>query len=151
MPSLPESPPRESRDLALAVAEEKQVWYETQQKFNRTGHNVTEVLLLLVTAGTTVAAALGAVPWVTASLAAFSILLNGLRKTYDWQRNWIAFTVALNDIESAIHAYRLLPEDRRDEVAQRRLLNRVDEIVAAETARWASRRTEDAHDHRESA
>jgi hypothetical protein len=39
----------------------------------------------------------------------------------------------------AIHAYRLLPEDRRDQEAQEQLVRRVDEIVDAEVTERVSR------------
>jgi hypothetical protein len=56
-------------------------------------------LVLLVTAATTVAAALGARPVVTASLAATSLVLAGLRKIFDWQYDWIAFAGGMGRTE----------------------------------------------------
>jgi hypothetical protein len=50
-----------------------------------------EVLVLLAAAATTLAAALQARPWVTALLAATSLVLTGLRKVFDWYENWLAY------------------------------------------------------------
>lgn len=139
--------PWKTPDPALTIALKQLGWYAKNRDQNRNRHEISEVLLLLVTAATTVAAALGAVRWVTASLAASAIVLTGLRKIFDWHHNWIAFAIAWADVGTAVNDYRLLPVDQRDHVTQRRLLHRIDEIVAAETASWASRRREATQDH----
>jgi hypothetical protein len=68
------------------------------------------------------------------------LILTGLRKVFDWHEDWLAFSAAWAELLSAINDYRLLPDDRRDEKTQRRLIAKVNEVVSDETGRWASRR-----------
>jgi hypothetical protein len=102
---------------------------------------------LLAAATTTLAAALQANPWVTASLAAGSLVLTGLRKIFDWHEDWVSFSSAWAELGEATHNYRLLAIDRRDQHAQQRLVGKVDEIISTETNRWASRRRKLTEDH----
>lgn len=132
--------PWESADPALAMALEELQWYGRAAGRARAANRASEVLLLLMTAATTVAAALAVTAWVTAVLAAGSLILTGLRKSFDWHETWVSFAAAWSELRSVVNQYRLLPDERRDEEARRRLVSSVDEIVSSETERWASRR-----------
>ncbi|HEX4723727.1 MAG TPA: DUF4231 domain-containing protein [Pseudonocardiaceae bacterium] len=132
--------PWESADPALALALEELRWYRRAAARARITNQVTEVLLLLTAAATTVAAALAVTAWVTAVLAAGSLVLTGLRKSFDWHEKWVSFMTRWSELRSVVHQYRLLPDERRDEETRRRLLSSVDDIVSSETAGWASRR-----------
>lgn len=127
-------------DPALAVALDELRWYRRTAVRARQANRVTEVLLLLASAATTVVAALGVTAWVTALLAATALVLTGLRRSFDWHENWVAYISRWSDLRSVVHQYQLLPEDRRDEQARRELVSSVDDIVSTETERWASRR-----------
>lgn len=132
--------PWESTDPALAMAVQQMRWYHGHAARARIANQVSEVLLLVAAAATTVAAALAVTAWVTASLAAGSLILTGLRKSFDWHETWLRYSAARGELRPLINQYRLLPDDRRDEAAQRLLMSKVDQIVDAETETWASRR-----------
>jgi hypothetical protein len=132
--------PWETADPSLAVALAQLQWYRRAADRARIANWVSEVLLLVMSAATTVAAALAAVPWLTAVLAAGSLVLTGLRKSFDWHENWVSRIATWSELRSVVNQYRLLPDDRRDEHARRQLLTTVDEMVTSETGRWASRR-----------
>jgi hypothetical protein len=132
--------PWASADPALALAQRELHWYTQAAARARISNRVSEVALLVLSAATTVAAALGAPAWLTASLAAATLVLTGLRKTFDWHENWLSFTANRSELRMLIHHYRLLPEGQRDDEARRSLLERVDETFSSETSRWASRR-----------
>jgi len=138
--------PWEATDPALALAEQQRRWYARHRDQSRIAYQVNEVLILLA-AATTLAAALQANPWVTASLAAGSLVLTGLRKIFDWHEDWVSFSSAWAELGEATHNYRLLAIDRRDQHAQQRLVGKVDEIISTETNRWASRRRKLTEDH----
>jgi hypothetical protein len=132
--------PWESTDPALAVALEWMQWYHRQAGRSRTANQVSEALVLIFSAATTVSAALAVTAWVTAALAAGSLILTGLRKSFDWHETWLAYSAARSELRPVINQYRLLPDNRRDEDARRILISKVDEIVNSETSEWASRR-----------
>jgi hypothetical protein len=132
--------PWESTDPALAVALEQMRWYHRQAVRNRTANQASEVLLLVRSAATTVAAALAVTAWITAVLAAGSLVLTGLRKSFDWHESWLSYSAARSELRPVINQYRLLPNDRRDEEARRLLVSKADEVVNSETGTWTSRR-----------
>ena len=132
--------PWQSADPALAMALEELQWYRRAAARARNANRISEVLLLVLSAATTVAAALAATPWLTATLAALSLIVTGLRKSFDWHDSWVSFTARWSELRPVIHQYRLRSNGQRDEEAQRQLLATVDEIVGSETEKWASRR-----------
>jgi hypothetical protein len=132
--------PWKSTEPALAVALETMRWYDRQAGYARTANQVSEALLLIVSAATTVAAALAVTAWITALLAAGSLVLTGFRKSFDWHETWLTFSAARSELRPVINQYRLLPDARRDENAQQLLMSKVDDIINSETKTWTSRR-----------
>jgi hypothetical protein len=132
--------PWEAPDPALALALQQASWYVRHRNRARTTYQVNELLVLLTSASATVAAALKASAWVTSVLAASTVVLAGLYKLLDSHDTWIAFGTAWAELQVAINDYRLLPPDRRDEHAQRQLVGKVNEVISANTGRWAARR-----------
>jgi hypothetical protein len=132
--------PWKEPDPSLALAVQQMEWYSRHRDLARRAYQAGEVLVLIAAAATTLAAALQVHPWVTASLAATSLVLTGLRKVFDWHENWLAFTAAWIELRSAVYAYRLLPEDQRDERARSELVDKVNMVAMSETSRWSARR-----------
>jgi len=143
--------PWKSADPALAVALGELDWYRRAAGRARNANRISEVLLLVMSAATTVAAALAATAWLTATLAAGSLILTGLRKSFDWHDRWVSFTARWSELRPVIHQYRLRSDDHRDEETQRMLLATVDDIVGNETEKWASRRRKMADHSQEDA
>ena len=61
-----------------------------------------------MTAATTVAAALKATPWLTATLAATTVVLAGLNKVLDSHDSWVAFGSACSSPDCSRHSAGLL-------------------------------------------
>lgn len=132
--------PWTSPDPALAVALRQLDWYGRAANRAQLANRISEVLLLVLSAATTVAAALSAPAWLTASLAAAALVTTGLRKTFDWHENWVSFRAQWIELRATINQYRLLPDAQRDDDAKRQLLARVDEAISSEAGSWAARR-----------
>jgi len=132
--------PWQAPDPALALALRQVRWYARHRDRARRTYQANEILILLTTASTTVTAALKVSATATAILAASTIVLAGLYKVLDSHENWLAFGTAWADLQVAVYDYRLLPADKRDEEAQKRLVGTVNDINSAETGRWVSRR-----------
>ena len=103
-------------------------------------YRTSELLILLATATTTVAAALKATAWVTATLAASTVVFTGMNKIVDTHDRYVASISAWAELQVAVNDYRLLPADRRDEEARKDLVAKVNEVMKTDTERWASRR-----------
>jgi hypothetical protein len=136
----PSGDPWEAPDPALALALHHLHWYASHRDRSRVIYQVNEVLILLTSATTTVAAALSASAWVTAVLATGTVVLAGIYKVSDSHDSWVGYGTAWADLQIAVNDYRLLPAGRRDEEAQRQLVGKVNEVISAETGRWADRR-----------
>jgi hypothetical protein len=132
--------PWQAPDPALALALQQIHWYARHRNRARMTYQVNEILILLTTASTTVMAALKVSATATAILAASTVVLAGLYKVLDAHENWLAFGSAWIELRAAVHDYRLLPAEQRDEDARRALVKKVDEIHSTETGRWVSRR-----------
>lgn len=132
--------PWEAPDPALALALQQVEWYASHRNQARRIYQVNELLILLASATTTVAAALKASAWVTAILAGSTVVLAGLYKVLDSHDSWVAFGLAWAELQVAVNNYRLLPVGQRDEHAQRQLVSKVNEVISADIGRWASRR-----------
>ncbi len=132
--------PWDAPDPALALALQQAHWYARRRDRARTSYRVNEFLILLTSAATTLAAALKASAGLTAVLAAGTVVLAGVYKVLDSQDSWVAFGTAWTELQIAINEYRLLPADRRGEDAQRQLVSKVNEVIGADTGRWAARR-----------
>jgi hypothetical protein len=139
--------PWDAPDPALALALRQLRWYTAHRNRARVVYQAIELLLLLLTAATTVAAALKASAWITAILAASTVVLAGLNKVLDSHDNWVAFGSAWSELQVAVNEYRLLPAGARDEEARRRLVGHVNDVIRADTGRWASRRRSLAEGH----
>jgi hypothetical protein len=127
-------------DPALATALRQLDWYGRSANRAQLANRISEILLLVLSAATTVVAALGAPAWLTATLAATALVTTGLRKTFDWHENWVSFRAQWIELRAVVNQYRLVPDAQRDDEAKRRLLARVDELVSSETGSWAARR-----------
>ena len=132
--------PWDAPDPALALALQQLRWYARHRNRARITYETIEILLLVMTATTTVAAALRASAWITAILAASTVVLAGLTRLLDSHDSWVAFGSAWADLQVAVNDYRLLPDTQRDAEARRRLVDQVNEVMKADTGRWATRR-----------
>jgi Protein of unknown function (DUF4231) len=134
--------PWDAADPALALALQQLDWYARRRNRARITYETIELLLLVLTAITTVAAALRAKAWITATLAAATVVLAGLTRVLDSHDSWIASGSAWAELQVAINDYRLLSADQREpgDEARTRLIAKVNETIKADTGRWASRR-----------
>jgi Protein of unknown function (DUF4231) len=139
--------PWDAPDPALALALQQLRWYARRRSRARISYGTIEVLLLFMTAATTVAAALKASAWLTALLAASTVVLAGLNKVLDSHDSWVAFGTAWAELQVAVNDYRLLPAGERDAEARRRLVGKVNDVITADTGRWATRRRTLAQGH----
>jgi hypothetical protein len=127
-------------DPALALALQQLRYYAVHRARSRWAYRTIEFLLLLLTAITTVVAALKAPAWITATLAAGAVVVAGLNRILDAHESWIAYGSAWAELEVAVNDYRLLPAGQQDDQARARLMAKVNEVIRADTDRWATRR-----------
>ena len=127
-------------DPALALALQQVRYYARNSTRFRRIYRASELLVLLATATTTVVAALKAAAWVTATLAASTVVFTGMNRVVDTHDRYVSSISAWAELQEAVNDYRLLPEARRDDEARKGLVAKVNAVMKADTDRWASRR-----------
>jgi hypothetical protein len=130
----------ELHDWALMHALNRLDWYARHRTRTRVAYQALEVTTFVLAALTTVFAALQVRPVVTALSAAATTISQGVRRSFAWHEDWLAFSDAWADINRCVGQYRVLALDARTTELQQRLVAQVDEIVFAETRPWAHRR-----------
>ena len=133
------SDPWSDPDPPLALALQQLRWYAVHRDRARQLYWVLEVLQILGAAGATLAAGLQAAAWATATLAAATFTVTGLRQLFKFQEDWLAFSVAWAQLNTAINQYRMLPEGDEKLSAGRALVDRVNSVVEGETRSWVAR------------
>jgi hypothetical protein len=130
---------------ALKKANKRWDFYDKGANRAHLGSQVLDILLLLVTAATTLAAAVQinaatvqANRWVTASLAASSVVVSGLRKIFNWNDTFVRFSVAASEVRAAIDDYELIPQADRNFEARKTLFDRLHAITQGETSAFAA-------------
>ena len=129
-------------DRALAAAISKLAWYVKASRRSNRANVSSNGLLLIVGAATTIAAAAQTSVWVTAPLAGLSFVLTGARSVFHWNELAVSRTVAKEQLQREIELYQLTPTtgDERSRERQRRLIEQVYDITAADLSAWATRR-----------
>jgi hypothetical protein len=94
--------------VLLEFAEAHLKYYRARRNRNRNTHFIVEVLLVGVTAGTTVAAALNTHDLVTTMLASITLVLTGLRQIFQPRERWVSCGVSWGDLDQAIMKYKIL-------------------------------------------
>lgn len=119
---------------------ERVTFYERQVRNHRIGTYVLETALIVTAAAVPVATAFRAPLGVIAVLSGVVAALTGLRALIRPGENWIrsAGTLVACQREIAVWSAGRRPYDDRDAVP--RLVERVEDLVAQETARWADQR-----------
>jgi hypothetical protein len=134
------SEPSDKVDFALALAVKQMKWYNKYRILAAMAYSVGQILLLLATAGTTIAAALKAPQWVTASLAATSLIVVGLLRIFDWHDSWVSWSNCWAELNVSINRYCLLPEEKRNQAAKEELVQKVNDLIITDTRSWTIRR-----------
>ena len=129
-------------DDPLAILDQQYTWYRGHAVSAGMRFKVLEIALLVVAALIPVSTVVTD-RWVTAVLGAVVVVLTGLRSIFTWQDDWLRFTEAWQQLQFARTRYvhGLAPYDdpaTRDAT----LVQRVQEIQAAETRGWLSLRAD---------
>ena len=143
---LPDAPTPLPFPTPLAVLEKSSRYYEKQAWYAKTRYHWSEILLLLVAAAIPASTAFTSDQRVPAALGALVVVLAGLRSVYRWHEDWLRFTEALVQLETAkqLYIHCASPYDGEDRDAL--LVRRVREIESAETHGWVQLRNSAARD-----
>jgi hypothetical protein len=132
--------PQDAADLVWAEFCGQFASYDRAATRNRFAFQWSKVAAIVIAAAVTVCAASGVFGWVTASLAAVLVVLEGLQQMFQWQRNWIDYrrtaeTMRQHGLAFAARTGAYATADRRDRLAGVLL-----EVALTENKTWAEER-----------
>lgn len=132
--------PKGVPDDPLDLLDQQYAWYRSHAVRAGQRYKLLEVTLLVFAALVPVSAVVSE-RWVTALVGAIVVVLTGLRSIFSWQEDWLRFTETWQQLQFARTRYvnRLPPYDD-DATRVSRLVDRVQEIQAAETRGWLTLR-----------
>src|ERR1700757_321901 len=84
--------------------------------------------------------------WVTASIGAAAVLLEGLQQLNQWQHNWITYRSTCEALRHEKYSYIARSgsyDGMDDDQAFRTLVERVESLVSTEHAKWITRQEYD--------
>jgi hypothetical protein len=111
--------------------------YDRNARKNRLAYQCSKVSAIVIAAAVTVCAAIGVLAWVTATLAALVVVLEGLQQMFQWQRNWIEYrrtaeTMRQHGLAFAARTGAYAGDERRE-----RLAGLLREMALTENQAWA--------------
>ncbi|MER5641475.1 DUF4231 domain-containing protein [Kitasatospora sp. NPDC002227] len=112
-------------------------WYELRLHRHRIGHQVSEVVILLLGAAIPAAVAAGAPGAVTGVLGALVVVGTGVRQLFRFSDNWIRTGRYLIALQGEVVSWSTGDGPYRDQASAGALLAaRVEALVRAENADW---------------
>jgi hypothetical protein len=112
-------------------------WYDGRAHRNRLAYQTLKVIALLLAATVTVLAAQDAASWLTATLAAVIVAIEGMQQLFQLHANWISYRASAEALRQEAFAYvaHVAPYD----TAQRRVLlaQTLRNIATKEGTTWA--------------
>lgn len=80
--------------------------------------------------------------WITASIGAAAVLLEGLQQLNQWQHNWITYRSTCEALRHEKYSYIARSgsyDELTDDQAKKALVERVESLVSTEHAKWITR------------
>jgi hypothetical protein len=113
-------------------------WYDRKSGDNQRRYKWLKLLELAIAAALPVVAGVGSPVWVTGSLAAIIVVLEGAQHLYQFQEHWITYRATAEALkhERFLYLARAGPyveEDRHSQLAER-----IEGLVSQEHAKWTA-------------
>ena len=134
--------PELARSAVWAAYSDQFSNYSAGARRNRLAYEVSRVVSLVAAATVTVAAGLSATPWVTATLGALIVVVEGLGQSFQWHVSWVAYRQAAEtmrqhaiDFVAGVDAFDT--PDLDDRLARLAQIRR--DVAMSENGTWARR------------
>jgi hypothetical protein len=128
--------------------EDQLTWYDTKAGRSQQAYKRLKIVQLVVGATVPVVAALSLPAAVTATLAAIVVLAEGIQQLNQWQTNWVLYRSTAEALQREKFLYYAEAGPYRSPDRDRRLAERVDDVLSRETVKWFESHREDLHKDR---
>jgi hypothetical protein len=132
---------RSASQSAVEVLNKSVDYYKQQASRAKILYFGSESGLLVVAAAIPVTAAFTSSRVVPAVLGGVVVVLTGLRRVFQWRENWLRFSAACGQLETARQLYAQRTDKYADNDRDACLVREVCEIETAETQGWIRTRT----------
>lgn len=119
--------------------EDQLKWYGAKARYNREWFHRLKVLQIVLAAVIPVSAGSGASSWITGSLGASIVVLEGMQQLFQFQQNWLGYRGTAEGLKHEKHLY-LAGAGPYADVSRRGavLAERVESLVSQEHSAWSS-------------
>ena len=123
--------------------ESQLAWYDGKSHRHKDWFYRLKVLQIVLAAAVPVTAGAGTSAWITGSLGAAIVVLEGFQQLFQFQQNWVAYRATAESLKHEKYLYLARAGPYRDaEPADALLAERVEQLVSQETAAWSSAQTD---------
>lgn len=114
-------------------------WYDRRARHHRKWFQGLKVLQIVIAAAIPVAAGATASAWITGSLGASIVVLEGLQQLFQFQQNWTGYRATAEALKHEKFLYLARAGPYADGARQDALLaERVESLVSQENSAWSS-------------
>jgi len=119
--------------------EDQLTWYDRKAQHHRERFQRLKVVQIVVAAAIPVTAGAGASAWITGSLGASIVVVEGLQQLFQFQQNWTGYRSTAEALKREKHLYLARAGPYAEAARTDALLaERVEGLVAQEHAAWSS-------------
>lgn len=118
-------------------------WYDRKSVAAQQSYKRVKLSQLVVGATVPVVAGLEVSAALTATLAAFVVVAEGVQQLYQWQTNWVQYRSTAETLKHEKYLYLAAAGPYSGEDRQRVLAERLEGLVSQEHAKWTAARQKD--------
>lgn len=131
-------PPPAAEDPTWERLEDQINWYDRKSGDNQRRYKWLKLLELAVAAALPVVAVVGSPVWVTGSLAAVIVVLEGAQHLYQFQEHWITYRSTAEALKHERYLYLAKAGPYVGEDQHRQLAERLEGLISQEHAKWTA-------------
>ena len=135
--------PSEPVNHAWERLEDQLGWYDRKSGHQKRWFQRLKVAQLVIAAAIPVVAGVGADAWITGSLGAAIVVLEGVQQLFQYQQNWLGYRATAEALKHEKYLYLAQAGLYRDATARdAALAERVEALVSQEQSSWSAAQTE---------
>jgi hypothetical protein len=118
-------------------------WYDRKSGHQKLWFQRLKVMQIVIAAAIPVVAGVGADAWITGSLGASIVVLEGIQQLFQYQQNWLGYRATAEALKHEKYLYLAQAGPYRDGTARDAVLaERVEALVSQEQSSWSAAQTE---------
>lgn len=134
--------PRSASDVTWERLEDQIGWYDAKSRRSQALYKRLKLLEMAIAASLPVVAAMESAVWVTGSLAALIVVLEGGQHLYQFQEHWITYRSTAEALKHEHFLYLAAAGPYATGDRHRVLAERIEGLISQEHAKWTASQQE---------